>query len=216
MKRWHPLNRSLYWGARIQLAGLLLNAKGDRVAMHSSVETRYPFLDEDVYNFLAGLHPRWKLRGFQDKYILRLLAERWLPRRIAWRRKAMFRAPFDSFHVENTPPFVEQLLSEESLARTGYFDAAAVKHWRQAFRNLRHGSAQRSSVEMGLVGVISTQLWYHTFIDNSLADLPSLVGYSWSAEGEERPRREVGSRVGAGGPHRIAAEEAVHASQRGS
>ena len=32
------------------LPGLLLNAKGDRVAMHSSVETRYPFLDEDVFD----------------------------------------------------------------------------------------------------------------------------------------------------------------------
>ena len=28
-------------------------------------------------------------------------------------------------------------------------------------------------VEMGLVGVVATQLWHHTFIDGSLADLPS-------------------------------------------
>jgi hypothetical protein len=28
---------------------------------------------------------------------------------------------------------------------------------------------------MGLVGVLSTQLWHHTFIDGSLADLPSLA-----------------------------------------
>jgi hypothetical protein len=26
---------------------------------------------------------------------------------------------------------------------------------------------------MGLVGVVSTQLWHHTFIDHGLADLPS-------------------------------------------
>src|SRR5262249_15190026 len=38
-RRWHPLNRGLYIGARVHLPGLLLNAKGDRVAMHSSVET---------------------------------------------------------------------------------------------------------------------------------------------------------------------------------
>jgi asparagine synthase (glutamine-hydrolysing) len=171
-KRWHPLNRSLYLGARAHLPGLLLNAKGDRVAMHSSLETRYPFLDEDMFDFLAGLHPRWKLRGFQDKYLLRLLAERWLPREAAWRRKAMFRAPLDSFHAEHAPPFVDQLLSTESLRRTRYFNVAAVQHWRHAFRNLRPGSPQRTSVEMGLVGVIATQLWYHQFIDASLADLP--------------------------------------------
>jgi asparagine synthase (glutamine-hydrolysing) len=173
MRRWHPLNRSLYIGARIMLPGLLLNAKGDRVAMHSSVETRYPFLDEDVFDFLARLHPRWKLRGLKDKYILRLLAERWLPREIAWRRKAMFRAPFDSFHAEHAPPFVDQLLSRESLRKTGYFEPAAVHHWRQSFQKMRPGSTQRASVEMGLVGVISTQLWHQTFIDDSLADLPA-------------------------------------------
>jgi asparagine synthase (glutamine-hydrolysing) len=173
MRRWHPLNRSLYLGARVHLPGLLLNAKGDRVAMHSSVETRYPFLDEKVFDFLARLHPRWKLHGLQDKYLLRLLAERWLPREIAWRKKAMFRAPFDSFHGENAPPYVEQLLSEESLRKTGYFEPQSVRHWRAAFRALRANSNQRISVEMGLVGVLSTQLWHHTFIDDSLADLPS-------------------------------------------
>jgi asparagine synthase (glutamine-hydrolysing) len=174
MARWHPLNRELYLSARAHLAGLLLNAKGDRVAMHSSVETRYPFLDEAVFAFLARVPPRWKLRGLlPDKVLLRRVAERWLPRSIAWRRKAMFRAPFDSFHLDQAPPFVEQLLSDESLRKTGYFDAQAVRHWRQAFRGLPKHGAQRTSVEMGLVGVLATQLWHHTFIDPTLADLPS-------------------------------------------
>lgn len=174
-RRWHPLNQSLYLGVRVMLPGMLLQAKGDRVAMNSSVETRYPFLDEDVFGFLTRIHPRWKLRGLRDKYILRLLAERWLPPSIAWRRKAMFRAPMDSFHEENLPPFVDQLLSEESLRKTGYFDPAAVQHWRKAYREMRKHMYWRVSVEMGLVGVVSTQLWHHTFIDGSLADLPSLA-----------------------------------------
>jgi asparagine synthase (glutamine-hydrolysing) len=175
MKRWHPLNRELAIGARIQLAGLLLHAKGDRVAMNSSVETRYPFLDEAVFDFLARVPPRWKLRGLRDKVLLRRVAQRWLPRSIACRRKAMFRAPFDSFHLEHAPPFVGQLLSEESLRRTGYFRPDAVQHWRNTFRSLRRQTMQRASVEMGLVGVLSTQLWHHTFIEGGLADLPSLA-----------------------------------------
>ena len=174
LRKWHPLNRSLYLGARAHLPGLLLNGKGDRVAMHSSVETRYPFLDEQVVSFLTKIHPRWKLAGFRDKYILRLLSERWLPKSIAWRRKAMFRAPLDSFHEENPPKFVDDLLSRESLRKTGYFDVESVLHWRQAFHKMRRGSTQRYSVEMGLAGVLSTQLWHHMFIDSCLADLPGL------------------------------------------
>ena len=49
--RWHPLNQSLYVGYKVMLAGLLLLGKGDRVAMNSSVETRYPLLDDDVISF---------------------------------------------------------------------------------------------------------------------------------------------------------------------
>ena len=87
--------------------------------------------------------------------------------------KAMFRAPFDSFHADHLPPFVDQLLSEESLRKTGYFEVDAVRHWRQACKEMRPGATQRTSIEMGLVGVVSTQLWHHTFIDASLADLPA-------------------------------------------
>ncbi len=171
--RWHPLNRAFFWAGRIHLAGHLLNAKGDRVAMHSSVETRYPFLDEDVFDFLARVPPRWKLRGLRDKYLLRLLGERYLPREVAWRPKGMFRAPRDSFFDHAVPPFVDQLLSEPSLRRTGYFDIAAVQFWREQVRQRRVGWRQRAWVELGLVGVVSTQLWHHTFIDASLADLPA-------------------------------------------
>ncbi len=112
------------------------------------------------------------MHGFREKYVLRKLGERWLPRAIAWGPKGMFRAPFDSFFINNAPPYVDQLLSEESLRKTGYFDVEAVRHWRHAFRNERAGSHQRTGVEMGLVAVVATQLWHHTFIDSTLADLP--------------------------------------------
>ena len=172
-KRWHPLNRGIWVAGRVTLAGHLLQAKGDRVAMHSSVEVRYPFLDEEVFDFLATLHPRWKLRGFRDKHLLRLLAERWLPPSVYRRRKVIFRAPLDSFHIEPEPPFVAQLLSEESLRRTGYFDVAAVHHWRRAFRRMPVGSLPRLSVEMGLTAVVATQLWHHLFIGGELTELPT-------------------------------------------
>ncbi len=178
-KRWHPLNRGIWVAGRVTLAGHLLQAKGDRVAMHSSVEVRYPFLDEAVFDFLSKLHPRWKLRGFRDKYLLRLLAERWLPRSTYRRGKVIFRAPLDSFHIDPEPAFVRDLLSEESLRRTGYFEVKEVQHWRKAYRTLR--GLPRLSVEMGLAAVVATQLWHHHFIEGTLADLPTLAGASKAA-----------------------------------
>ncbi|MGA7213735.1 MAG: asparagine synthase (glutamine-hydrolyzing) [Terrimicrobiaceae bacterium] len=186
-RRWHPLNRGIWIASRVTLAGHLLQAKGDRVAMYSSVEVRYPFLDEDVFTFLARLHPRWKLRGFRDKHLLRLLAERWLPPAVYRRSKVIFRAPLDSFHIDPEPAFVGQLLSEESLKRTGYFDVSAVRHWRRAFQQMRSGSLPRMSVEMGLAAVVATQLWHHLYIDGTLADLPTWTGLSAASKAFAKP-----------------------------
>ncbi len=174
LKKWHPFNRSLYLGQRIMLPGHLLCAKGDRVAMNASVETRPPFLDEDLWAYAARLHPRWKLHGFREKYLLRLVASRWLPAECAWRRKAMFRAPMDSFHLTgaNAPRWIEQVLSRESLRKTDLFDANAVLEARERLPKMWRG-LKRTSVEMGLVAVTATQLWHHLFISGDLADLPA-------------------------------------------
>ena len=79
IKQWHPLNQSLYTGYKIMLPGMLLLSKGDRIAMNASVETRYPYLDEDVIAFCAGIAPEYKLRGMTEKWILRQVAARILP-----------------------------------------------------------------------------------------------------------------------------------------
>ena len=168
----HPMNRELYMSGRCHLPGLLLNAKGDRIAMHNSVEARYPFLDEEVFRFLADIHPDYKFKGLREKHILREMSERWLPRNIARRRKAMFRAPFDSFHLDNTPAYVNQLLSEESLRRTGYFSAKGLAEARAAYPRFRRNDPRRTSIEMGLAGLVATQLWHHVYIEPVLCELP--------------------------------------------
>jgi asparagine synthase (glutamine-hydrolysing) len=176
MAKWHPFNRGLALGVRVMLPGMLLLCKGDRVAMHNSVETRYPFLDEDLIAYSNQLHPRWKLRRFRDKYVVRKAAEKWLPLSIARRRKLMFRAPMDAFHLDNPPAFIDQLLSEESLKKTGYFDPAAVKSWRERLPNMSRIGYARTGVEMALVAVTATQLWHQTFIDSTIADVPTATG----------------------------------------
>jgi asparagine synthase (glutamine-hydrolysing) len=179
VREMHPLNRGLYWGGRIHLAGQLLSLKGDRIAMSQSVEMRYPFLDIEVFSYLAGLDPDLKLRGLREKYLLRRLAERWLPKEIAWRPKGMFRAPLDGFFQASRLPYVDQLLSRESLQQTGYFDPERVEKWKRDYVKLSGVLYKRSSMELGLVAVLATQLWHHTFIDSSLCELPdwsSLAG----------------------------------------
>ncbi len=171
--RWHPLNQSLYVGYKIMLAGLLLFAKGDRVSMNSSVEARYPFLDEDVIQFCASVAPEYKLRGKVNKWLLRQVAARTLPRKIANRPKTMFRASrSETFLGPDRPGWVDQLLSSESLRATGYFDPAAIARARAASSSrMPIFTPKRLGLDLGMTCVVSTQLWHHTFCGGGLCDL---------------------------------------------
>lgn len=184
MARWHPLNRSLYLGYKLHLPGLLLSQKGDRVAMANSVETRYPFLDEGVIAYASQLHPKWKLHGFlKDKYVLRQAAARVLPRSITQRRKAMFRAPLAETFLSNPPAFVRDLVSPESLARTGYFDQAAVQ--RDCALLAKGEEKLGTFASLGLGGVVATQLWHHLYLGGGLCELPEALPRPTSHEAAE-------------------------------
>jgi asparagine synthase (glutamine-hydrolysing) len=172
--RWHPLNQSLYVGYKVMLAGLLLLGKGDRVAMNSSVETRYPLLDDDVIAFCASIAPEYKLRGVTDKWLLRRVAERTLPARIARRRKTMFRASrSEAFLDQDRPPWVDQLLSTESLKKTGWFDPEGVARERAAQVSRPRITPKRMIMDLSLTCVVTTQLWHHMFLGGGLCDLPT-------------------------------------------
>jgi asparagine synthase (glutamine-hydrolysing) len=172
--KWAPLNQSLYVGYKVMLAGLLLNGKGDRVAMNSSVEGRYPLLDDDVISFCASIAPEYKLHGFTDKWILRQVAARTLPPRIAGRPKTMFRASrSEAFLDRSRPEWVDQLLSRAALETTGYFNSDGVLRQRALQMRVPRITPRRAIMDLSLTCVVATQLWHHTFLGGGLCDLPS-------------------------------------------
>lgn len=172
--RWHPLHQSLYMSYQIMLPGLLMAAKGDRATRSAATEGRYPFLDERVVEFCAGLAPRYKLRIWTDKWLLRRVAARVLPKPIAKRAKTMFRANMGrAFVGADRPRWVDQLLSPESLRRTGYFDAEGVRRACEVQRTKSIRSLYRFSLDMGLIGVVATQLWHHQYCGGQLCELPA-------------------------------------------
>jgi asparagine synthase (glutamine-hydrolysing) len=174
LKRWHPLNQSIYTAYKVMFPGLQMLAKGDRPVKHASTEGRYPYLDERLVNFCATIAPEYKLRGWTDKWLLRQVAARWLPAEVARRKKTMFRANLGkSFVGANRPAWVDELLSDESLQATGYFDPVGVRRAWDAQRRMPRRSLRRFSLDLGLSAVISTQLWHHTYCGGGLADLPT-------------------------------------------
>ncbi|HOO71609.1 MAG TPA: asparagine synthase (glutamine-hydrolyzing) [Spirochaetota bacterium] len=93
MNLWHPLCRAQYLEMLLFLPGYLLSSQGDRMMMSHSVEGRFPFLDHRLIEFAAGIPPLYKLRGLNEKYILKRAFDDLLPQSIITRDKQPYRSP---------------------------------------------------------------------------------------------------------------------------
>jgi len=161
--RWHPFNRAQYLEAKTLMASYLLCSQGDRMLMANSVEGRFPFLDHRVIEFANRLHPRLKMRGLQEKFLLKRAMAEALPRQILDRHKQPYRAPdIPAFFSGRPPDYVEDLLSEEKLRDYGYFDGKKVGF---LLNKVRRGSSIAYRDNMALVGMLSTQLCHYHFIE---------------------------------------------------
>ncbi len=162
--RWHPLHRAQYLEATLFLPHYLLCSQGDRMSMAHAVEGRYPFLDHRLIDFCGQLPPRLKLRGLREKYLLRQLAQRWLPPDIWQRPKRPYRAPIHhSFFYPAPPDYVTELLSPAQIKKVGLFRETAVS---RLVQKIQRGLPLGETDDMALAGILSTQLVYHLFVDH--------------------------------------------------
>lgn len=160
---WAPLSRDQYVEAHTLLTGYLLHAQGDRVAMAASVEGRYPFLDHRLIEFANRLPARWKIRGLEEKHILRRAVGDWLPQRIARRTKQPYRAPdSECFYRDGKPlDYVADALSPARIRDAGYFDASMVARLEEKCRT---GAAIGFGDNVAFMTVLTTQLLHQHFV----------------------------------------------------
>lgn len=69
----------------------------DRMGMMASIENRVPFLENEIINFAVNLPLEYKIQGNTTKKILKLVAERYLPKEIIYRKKEGFPVPWDRY-----------------------------------------------------------------------------------------------------------------------
>jgi len=162
--KWDYLSKAQYLEMATFLSNYLLCSQGDRVAMAHSVEIRLPYLDPRVMESMAGVPAKWKIMGMNEKYLLKRAFHNILPKEIVQRPKHPYRAPIrQSLLNEKTAQYTEEMLSETSLKRAGLFDSNKVAKLLQKIRDMDTPGEIDS---MALVGILSSQLIYHQFIEN--------------------------------------------------
>jgi asparagine synthase (glutamine-hydrolysing) len=162
--KWDYLTRAQYLETSIFLSNYLLCSQGDRVAMANSLEIRLPYLDPRVMELAARVPAKWKILGTNEKYILKRAFQNILPEQILRRSKHPYRAPISQSLLKGkAAPLTKEMLSESALNRTGLFDSNKVAKLQHKIRDMDNPGEIDS---MALVGILSSQIIYHQFIED--------------------------------------------------
>jgi asparagine synthase (glutamine-hydrolysing) len=162
--RWTPLAKAQYLEIATFMSPYLLSSQGDRMGMAHSVEGRFPFLDYRFVELCSTLPDRLKLRGMNEKYLLKQLGKQLLPPDVFNRVKRPFRAPIQrSFFGASTPEYVRELLSPRRIAESGLFHPKAVM---LLVDKVAAGTRLGETDEMALVGILSSQILHDKFLDD--------------------------------------------------
>jgi len=152
------LNHLLYFIMKTKLSNDLIGV--DSVTMAHSIEARAPFLDHNFVEEVLFLPSKFKVNSFRDKYILRKVAEHYLPASIAYRRKEHFFVPINLWLNNGLKSTVENFLSKENIEANGYLNPDYVDYAR---RNCSQGEV---FFARQIWSILYFLIWHKIFIES--------------------------------------------------
>ncbi|HEX5716565.1 MAG TPA: asparagine synthase (glutamine-hydrolyzing) [Thermoanaerobaculia bacterium] len=142
----------------------------DRMTMSQGLESRSPFLDHRLAEWVATLPVGLKLNGKTLKYLMRRVASTYLPDSILKRPKQGFMFPLGYWMKGPLLPVLENLLTGSVLIEEGIFRREPVE------RLIREHLAQKADHHVRLWLILNVEIWYRMFVrGEALEDLSGLL-----------------------------------------
>jgi len=132
----------------------------DRNAMAFSIESRVPYLDHRLVEYIAGLPLHQKIRHGVTKYVLRRAIKGLVPDAVRCRMDKMgFVTPEEAWMREELRPLVLDILTSPSFRARPYWDADQVL---ESYNRYADG---RSPYSPELFRIVCTELWLRKMFD---------------------------------------------------
>lgn len=125
--------RRAYLDVKLRLSDHLLADHGDRMFFSHSVEGRHPFLDLNLVRFVTAMPEKYKLRGVQEKYILKRAAEGIVPKEIIQRKKFPFSTPGMSEMLKKKHRLADVYLNKDVIRSQNIFDVDMVEAMKERY-----------------------------------------------------------------------------------
>jgi asparagine synthase (glutamine-hydrolysing) len=161
------VDRALYGDFTTYLPDQLLT-KMDVSTMAHAVEARAPLLDQDLIEYAARIPTSLRLRGYTTKYLLKRLAERYVPREVLYRRKRGFVMPASDWLRGELAPYVRAALDSDRFFDRGWMLPSFV---RRMLDEHRRGTADWGEQ---LWTLFVLELWARQTLEGSLNRTDSL------------------------------------------
>ncbi|MDN3434313.1 asparagine synthase (glutamine-hydrolyzing) [Pseudoalteromonas sp. APC 3356] len=140
-------------------------AKVDRASMGVSLETRVPMLNSKVIEFAWSLPLDVKYRNGEQKWILKKVLDKYVPRKLHERPKMGFGVPLGHWLRGPLKDWASDLLDSKLIEQEGFFDSTIIdRMWFEHCTTTSDHSAK-------LWSVLMFQSWYrntnHNFSEES-------------------------------------------------
>ena len=142
------------------LQGLLVVE--DKLSMANSLESRVPFLDIDLVNYVIGIDPEIKFSKDNGKLLLKNAIEDIVPANVLKNPKVGFIPPVEHWNEKSNKKFINQLLSEQKINDYGIFNTEYIENLKSKI------FSEDYSVARKFWSIMSFQAWLDIYFGDSL------------------------------------------------
>ncbi|KPJ58990.1 MAG: hypothetical protein AMJ42_02360 [Deltaproteobacteria bacterium DG_8] len=139
-----------------------LLVKVDIASMAHSLEARSPFIDHKVMEFAASLPSDLKLRGIENKYLLKHTLSEILPKDILRRKKMGFGVPLDVWFRSDLKEMAFDILLDKRCTEREYFKRESIQRLLDEHVSGHYDHSYR------IWALLFLELWHRMFIDEGI------------------------------------------------
>ena len=136
-----------------------LLVKSDRMFLAHSIESRFPYLDKHLFDYVSTIPPHLRLKGLRGRNIQKNALSKVLPNEILKRKNYGLEMPHSIWFLDAFRPFLEKYINKKTIEATGIFSWDKVREVWMAHQ------ARKRDYGRGLWCLLIYLVWHELFIE---------------------------------------------------